>query len=68
MARPKNAIQKTPVKIVGKEKTTILLDKALKDEAKRLLAQLGFQTLTPMLEAGLRIQIEKYKAGSNRFG
>lgn len=62
MPRPKNAIP-TKSQIPGdKEKTTILLNKDLKEKARKLLRHLDFQTLTPMIEEGLRIQIQRYEA------
>lgn len=62
MSRPKNAIPKASPIPGDKEKTTILLNKALKERARELLGTLGFQTLTPMIEEGLRIQIQRYEA------
>lgn len=57
MARPKNAYPAPSSTSSKKEKTTVLLDKALKEEAKASLKRLKFQTLTQMLEHGLKIQL-----------
>jgi hypothetical protein len=57
MARPKNAYPVASSASLKKEKTTILLEKALKEEAKASLKRLKFQTLTQMIEHGLKIQL-----------
>lgn len=62
MPRPKNAIPNKNQVPGDKEKTTILLNKELKEKARKLLKALEFQTLTPMIEEGLRIQIQRYEA------
>ena len=62
MPRPKNAFP-TANKIPGdKEKTTILLNKELKEEAQMALLDLECQTLTAMIEKGLRIQLKRLEA------
>ena len=62
MPRPKNAFP-TKSQVPGdKEKTTILLNTELKKKAIKSLYDLGFQTLTPMIEEGLRIQLKRLEA------